>query len=537
MLRLAISVGAALATAAVGAPLAGAEYQVYLCSGPGAAEPLGPPGLGEYWPGPNQTALFNQRCAKPGEPLSVVLGGPVGSGEGAGFRLAGQAGLEISSLVLRLTDTLNGCGAGCGAEAYLLLTGSFGSKRVWSARRERWGGAISLAGLTGVQGFEVGVGCAPEGLPCSGQGEVGELELPFGVLNVVETAQPTASLAPLPQEPLAGTATFRLKAEDFGGSGLLRYRAAIDGAPAGEEGPVGSPSPSCRPLPYASGLAYPVLVPCPQAGEAAIPLDTNRLADGTHTLQVTVETAAERTALAFSGRFVVENKPQLLAPVKLPAQRPVVGQPFVAGEPSFAARPGDLLGTVHRQWELCAAGSCTPIPGAEGQTYLPLASQVGKALRYAVTAEATAAAPASGDRADPLVVYSPETLPIAPPPPCSGCKPVVAGSNRPWRVVLKVVPRLVHRHSWITLKGRVITRPLPPRGKLLLLEARAVVGRVKGPWITFMALRSNRLGRFRARYRFKLGGRHTYQFRVVAPAEGLYRNPAGSSRAVTVKER
>jgi hypothetical protein len=33
-----------------------------------------------------------------------------------------------------------------------------------------------------------------------------------------------------------------------------------------------------------------------------------------------------------------------------------------------------------------------------------------------------------------------------------------------------------------------------------------------------------------------LGGRHTYQFQAVAPAEGQFRNPTGTSSTITVKE-
>ena len=57
-----------------------------------------------------------------------------------------------------------------------------------------------------------------------------------------------------------------------------------------------------------------------------------------------------------------------------------------------------------------------------------------------------------------------------------------------------------------------------------------------GRWITFMALRANRNGSFAATYRFRLGGRHTYQFRAVAPAEGQFRDPTGSSPSVAVRE-
>jgi len=51
-----------------------------------------------------------------------------------------------------------------------------------------------------------------------------------------------------------------------------------------------------------------------------------------------------------------------------------------------------------------------------------------------------------------------------------------------------------------------------------------------------MALRANPNGGFSSTYRFRLGGRHTYQFRAVAPAEGQFRNRTGSSQIVAVHE-
>ena len=51
-----------------------------------------------------------------------------------------------------------------------------------------------------------------------------------------------------------------------------------------------------------------------------------------------------------------------------------------------------------------------------------------------------------------------------------------------------------------------------------------------------MALRANPSGAFSTRYRFRLGGRHTYEFRAVAPAEGQFRNATGSSSVVAVHE-
>lgn len=125
---------------------------------------------------------------------------------------------------------------------------------------------------------------------------------------------------------------------------------------------------------------------------------------------------------------------------------------------------------------------------------------------------------------------------------------VLSGNDAKWRVSLKVAPLRVQRHTKINLSGSVSTSPRPSGGKLIYLQARSVStawkGRgskrhrvtVFGRWVTFQAFRAKGNGSFASTYTFKLGGRHTYQFQAVAPAEGQYRNPTGTSSTITVKE-
>lgn len=106
-----------------------------------------------------------------------------------------------------------------------------------------------------------------------------------------------------------------------------------------------------------------------------------------------------------------------------------------------------------------------------------------------------------------------------------------ATSEVPWNVSLDVSPGRVHRHTLITLAGRVSATARSADGKLIYLQARAVQvvrrgrGRARhqvthdGPWMTFQALRAAADGDFTSTYRFRLGGPHRYQFRAVAPEE------------------
>jgi len=70
----------------------------------------------------------------------------------------------------------------------------------------------------------------------------------------------------------------------------------------------------------------------------------------------------------------------------------------------------------------------------------------------------------------------------------------------------------------VTFSGRVRSRPIPVKGKLLEMQAH-----FRGRWRTFSTLRTDRRGRWRFRYRFGATlGRVTYRFRARLPTESGY---------------
>jgi hypothetical protein len=125
---------------------------------------------------------------------------------------------------------------------------------------------------------------------------------------------------------------------------------------------------------------------------------------------------------------------------------------------------------------------------------------------------------------------------------------VLVGTTARWALSLKVSPLRVRRGTTIRLTGTVSTSPRPGTGKLVFLQARSRGSRRKGSgrsrheisvfgkWVTFQEFRANADGSFSSTYKFRLGGHHAYQFQAVAPAEGQFRNPTGTSRTITVKE-
>jgi hypothetical protein len=98
---------------------------------------------------------------------------------------------------------------------------------------------------------------------------------------------------------------------------------------------------------------------------------------------------------------------------------------------------------------------------------------------------------------------------------------------------LAISPRISRQGGTIRFSGRLLAGPIPPAGKSLILEARS--GR--GAWIEFHVVRTDRRGRYRARYRFRFPGPARYQFRAVCEGEADYPFATGASRTVVVIER
>jgi hypothetical protein len=88
----------------------------------------------------------------------------------------------------------------------------------------------------------------------------------------------------------------------------------------------------------------------------------------------------------------------------------------------------------------------------------------------------------------------------------------------------------VRNGQGVVFSGSVASRPLPPGGKLIEMQAH-----FRGRWRTFSTLRSDHAGRWRFRYRFGATlGRVTYRFRAGLPPEGGYPFVGGQSRVAKV---
>ena len=103
----------------------------------------------------------------------------------------------------------------------------------------------------------------------------------------------------------------------------------------------------------------------------------------------------------------------------------------------------------------------------------------------------------------------------------------------PARTSLRVNRSRALNGQAVTFLGRLRTRPAPPAGKLVELQAR-----LSDRWQTFRTSRTDGAGRWAIRYRFKRKrGLQRFRFRARVPSEAGYPFAAGGSGTLTVHVR
>jgi hypothetical protein len=528
-------------------------FVAYLCQSPSDAL-VGSSGLHEQL---LQEAWFvtgESRCADPGQQVTMQLG-PNAIGysnlQGGEYVYSTPAGVTISAFSMTLSAYAAPCALASGAcpggvgQVFVNHTGELDP---YYDFRDLGAGAegpttIDVGELQGVNDVTIGATCDAG---CPSAQEIASFQIPRAqftlfdstVPKIVEKSGPSESAA-----PLSGRVEWRFTASDSG-PGVYSVADAVDGKPP-EQRVLDEDGGLCRNLSQSGARAFASPQPCPSEASGSVSLNTNDLPDGEHTVHVYVEDASGDAADLFDGKLITDNGPIVREAPSITGA-PEIGSSLKATTGSFSPRPEQgPVDSLAGQWARCvSASSCEPIPGATGTSYVPTAADLGYELVY----ESTATTKVTDALANGLThTTRTDSAPTPEVSPAGGFGAL--GSTSPWRVSLHVSPRRVHQGTRIKLSGKVNTVPLPAAGKLVYLQARElstaiqhVRGRqrkvtIYGGWITFMALRANAKGSFAAAYRFRLGGRHTYQFRAVAPAEGQFRNATGSSPAVTVQER
>ncbi len=374
---------------------------------------------------------------------------------------------------------------------------------------------------------------------------------------------------------LAGSQNLLFQASD-GGSGVYQVKAALSGQTvysatpntnSGECVPVGS---------YGSTPEFVSAIPCHASESVTIPIDTTAVHDGNHELTVAVIDAVGNETTVYAHTVETHNAPAVTAIPNITGVA-AVGSTLAGTNGSFSVPSGaGSLSSITGQWLRCtdaAASHCSPIAQASGMTYQPQAADADYYLVYANTASDNDGTTTS-DSGPTTAVTAPSLQSSCVGGEClhggsggvggaggagssgnggagsgvtinlPGSGPgnaTLLGSPTKWIVTLKMSPKRVHKGTKIKLAGVVKTSPRPTAGKLIYVRARSVRRRgrhrVYGNWKTFVDLYTKADGSWHTSYKFQLGGRHVYQMQAVAPSEGGFQNPTGSSPAITVTER
>jgi hypothetical protein len=371
---------------------------------------------------------------------------------------------------------------------------------------------------------------------------------------------------------LSGTRRLSFAAADRG-AGVYRAFVSVDGTrrPAAV---VDSNGGRCRDLVPGGVLQSAHRVPCAAAVGAMVALDTRAFADGRHTIAVLVEDAAGNVTTAYGPvTKTVANRPVPARPAPVPAPAPA------APPAPPAPRPGAVPGAravVHawlerrgRRWRALTAhygervrlrgritdpegrplagaslGLAERVVGAERpRPALALAGRaVGSIWRRSTLTRAPAWEPVTGVRARRDGRFTAFTR-VG---PSRRLRLTAAGGARSpvlrLRVRAPLTVRATRRGAGVAVRGRLRGRHVPRGGALVELQLRT-----RGRWVTRLAPRTDRRGRFAGRLASPPPGRillraraprqpglpyapGTARARAVSPARTAARTAARTSR-------
>jgi hypothetical protein len=382
---------------------------------------------------------------------------------------------------------------------------------------------------------------------------------------------------------VAGNQNLVFQAADAG-SGVYEVKATL-GSQVVYAGTPNTNSGECVPVgTYGSTREFVSASPCQTSESVTLPVETATVHDGQHELTIDVIDAAGNETTVYSKIVETHNAPSVTARPSLSGVASV-GSILTGANGSFTASTGaGAVSSVSGQWLRCtdaAAMQCSSIAQATGLSYQVQPADAGYYLVYSDTASDNDGSTTSDSLPTTLVTGASGSSSCAGgeclhaggsggPGGAGGAgasssssgsgsgvtvdvltpgNGTLVGSPAKWSVTLKASPGLVRRGTSLKLAGTISTSPRPAEGKLVYVQARSVTrvwrrrgrGRhritVYGKWMTFVALRTGGNGAWHTTYKFRLGGQHTYQMQAVAPREGGFQNPSGSSPVITISER
>ena len=338
---------------------------------------------------------------------------------------------------------------------------------------------------------------------------------------------------------IAGSSDLTFTASDPG-SGIFEVRFAVDGNVVQTTVPDEAGG-SCRNVGQTTdGLpAFVHLQPCPASVSSDVAFDASGLLPGAHHLVASVLDAAGNSAPLLDRTISVEAAP----PVVQALSSAVPGTPNGVGATSAAvltarwqstSKPRLLVpfGRAETITGRLTDPGGVPIAGAQiALSSTPaMAGAAVAQMKGAVTSPSGTFVVHLPARLSSRMIALAYTAHAGDPLPAAKAGLQLAVKAP---VSMSVAPRVAPSRGSITFHGRLLAGPFPKGGKPVVLEARSG----HGAWLEFHVARTDRRGRFSARYRFKYAGPVRYQFRAVCEQEADYPFATGASRAVAVMER
>ena len=323
------------------------------------------------------------------------------------------------------------------------------------------------------------------------------------------------------------------------GSGVYLGKVRIDDDPAVTE-VLDDNGNLCRDVNPSNGDPYEFAsgTPCKSSAGGALALDTTKLADGPHRLQILVEDAAGNQSVVVDKTVTVDNTGGRIGPGTALALRGAANGVGASDAARIAIRwTRTTRHTLNLSWSRAASirgrlldENGQPITGAKLDVLVQttLTHAPVRQLKNSPTTTATGTfkltLPRHATSRTITIRYRShvnDNVPIA--------QARLALRVRP-RITLAVSPHRAVRGTRLRFSGRLVSGPIPRGGKQIVLQAKA--GR--GAWQRFDVVRTNAHGRFHAAYRFRTAGAARFTFRAVSRYEAAYPYIAGSSAGVHV---
>jgi hypothetical protein len=488
-------------------------------------------------------------CAQGGD-LSAVTSGeaPQGAYEGPEWVFTAPAGSTIAggSITATLTSPHGQAWLGTPSASYdsadVLANCQYNAA---CGQNGTLSGAFPITHLGGMNLYAVAVCVGPyEGAtscPATGGLDAG-IYVSSAAIALANGATPAASgfggtlLSPNAQ----GTQELTFLANDPGGPGVYLVTAQIDGKTVYSGTPDNNEG-RCIPIGATGGtLMFDHSQPCRASESVDLPINTATLANGQHTLKVTVEDAAENASVVYDATITTQQPSNnSLGALPGPGTSASATLARGLGQPNgIAASEGARLrlgqpGRLTRSFAKRALRIPGRLVNAQGQPIagatLDLLQQTGgspslKLISHAKTSATgtfLASTPAGPSRTIE-VAYRAFSSDGAYTATSRITESVQAG------VLLAISPRRTSSEGAITLTGRVLG-PVPPQGVSVDLLVH-----YRGKWEPFRTPRTDAAGHFTVVYQFE-GARGRFPFRAeVPPSQADFSFVRGLSGVVDV---